>query len=367
MALLTKGDVMRFLIIAALAASCSGSREPARPRVGTPQRDARVTRAETPWGDRMFSDGAGLVTFFGEQRSAAVRVDWQAKTAEVPLGVSLYGPGPLLLRGATTTLEWPGGGGAPRPAGWSSGGAWLAARAAVPLVTSPQGERIAFEGWRADGTRAWRVEPPLPGTHARLVAHLGDLVLIQAVDKHDEARGWSDGVTLMLDATTGQERWRMVHPTSRDYPSASRAAPHGDEIALMYENPARIEVISRVDGAVRRRVRLDTTGMTIADHVGFDGDVMWSYRYTAPRERPSNHMWGTGPRPDAPASCEYEVWDTRHDRGHAVRTMADLPRDWQIDCEARALLPLDNGGVQVVLGSRFEPDSIRAIWFDRAP
>ena len=356
---------MWFLVIAVLAAS-SCSKELAPPRRGTQQREARVTSASTAWSDRMFGDGTGLVTFLGEARSAVVRVDWQTKTAEVLGGVSLYGTGPLLFRIATATLEWPGGAGVPRPAGWSSGGAWLSPRAAVPLVTNPQGERIAFEGWRADGSRAWRAEPTLPDD-LRLVAHLGDRVLIQAIGEHDVVHGWSGGVTLMLDALTGQERWRLVAPTSHAYPAASKSAPHGDEIALMYENPPRIEVISRVDGAVRRRIRLDRTGMTIADHVGFDGDVMWSYRYMAPHENPSDHMWGTGPRPDSPASCEYEAWDTRHDRGHMVRSMADMPREWQIDCKARAILPLDEGGVQVVLMSRFEPDSISAIWFDRAP
>ncbi len=363
---------MRPLLLATLLLwSCSGARRQThRPPPGHPLGDARVALGGARPADRMWSDAAGAISYAGEDTAAGVVVmDWRAGTTTVLPEVGLYGPGPLLVRLSDATLEWSGGGPVPRPTGITSGNAWLSRTASpVPLVTSPAGDRLALDGFRSDGTRAWHIDPPISGKYKKLVVHLGDRVLIQGTEGYaGEGGGWHGGGTIMLDAATGKTLWQRPPPAA-GFPAADQAAVHGDEIALMYEDPSRIEVIALADGAPRRSVKLDRTTMMIADHVGFDGDVMWSYRYVAPHDNPGNHMWGTGPRPDSPASCEYQAWDTRSDRGRMLRTLAELRPAWSEarGCPARAFLPLANGGVQVVvLGP--EPDTAHAITFDRAP
>jgi len=332
------------------------------------QRSAQITvpdlsDATTRTEYTMAGDDRGLLTYIGVGRGV-VRVDWRAEQAEWIEGASITGHGPLLLRDAAGTVEWDGSAAVPRRAGPGFAAAWLRPQAAVPLVLSTE-PPVTFEGWHADGTMAWQVTLDLPGKSAAFVAHLGEVVLIQAHGEHEPVHGWHDGVTIALDAGTGKPRWRHDTPSSRDDLAARRAAVHGDEAALLYGMPPHIDVIGIGDGTLRRRIRLDRTTMNIADTIGFDGDLVWAYRFDAAHDNPGSHMLGTSAGPPSPARCDYQVWDTRHDRGHPVRTHDDLPGLWITEGPARALIPLADGGAQALFLP--EPGALEAVWYEGAP
>lgn len=359
---------MRWLCLAlALLELGSCHREPARPTAGRSRRRATVSLSGIdPVSGPVASDPTGEVSWISSHDGRLARVDWRTGRVDFPNGVRLWGRLPVLLRARDDRLEWPGGGGAPRPAGLNGGGVWLDAGAAVPLITGPRGHGLSFEGWRGDGTRAWHRDLGAASDIPPTVAHLGDVVLIQTPGTHDAAAGlWRGGTTVALDARTGKTLWRRDAAPGKTMARANRIVGHGDEAALLFEDDAHIEVIAVADGSVRRKVKMSDTFSIHADSLGFDGEVVWSYEFDARHENPGSDILGTGPRPDSPASCQYRVWDTRHDRGHPVRTLEDLPAGWRSRCDALAMLPLAGGGVQVLL--RPDDFTLVSLWLTGPP
>lgn len=356
------------LALALLALAACGRAEPPRPPVGVEQRRAEVAVPGLAWaGEAAMVGTADGARAYVAGASGVDEIEWASGAVRRIDGAALVsgGAAPLWIRrGPPVTAQWPGSAEVALPDGVETWQLALAPEAAVPLVSRVAHREIVLDGWRADGTRAWHVELPGRGYEVRLVAHLGEVVLVQAAGSHDEVDGWT-GLTIALDAATGAERWRQA-PRGQRSPVAHHAIARGDEVALVYE--AQVDVVAIADGALRRRVTMDKAWMSIADQVGFDGDVVWSFQHEPPHDNPGSHMIGTFPREPSPARCTYLVYDTRHDRGRAVRTEADATgpaREWLVDCTAHALLPLAGGGAQLLVVP--EDGVLQAIWFDRAP
>ncbi len=234
------------------------------------------------------------------------------------------------------------------------------------------GERMAVVDWRDSSVTMGSAIPAMPRPDRptispdgrRRLTPAGDLVIEETVGAHVEGEGWHDGVTVARDAATGGERWRHAWGTTKDWPIAERIVAHGGELAFVYEQPPRAEIVRAADGKRLRTLALRDTWAGISDSVGFDGDTFWYFRYDAGHENPSDHMLGTPRRPDSPPACTYEIYDARHDRRKPLRTEREAiahPRY----CSTHAVIALPDGGVQVLT---IERDGVlESSWLDRAP
>ncbi len=221
--------------------------------------------------------------------------------------------------------------------------------------------------------------PPLAGSGVRSAT-----VAIEGLDRNEDTRIVSDGETtyVLLSDHIAVVDWRDQSVTTRErYPSPPLPTPpagakrwqhgrttwilaHGDELAYVYEEPPRVEIVRTSDGRPLRSFALADEWALIADSAGFDGDSLWYFRYDAGHENPSDHMLGTPPRPATPALCSYEIYDTRHDRRQPIRTEHDaLPGGTY--CTTHAIVALPSGGVQVL--SIPADGELQSTWYDRAP